>query len=182
MILWARVASGAFWAGTYSWRMPSRAAHRAMGRTPVTGRSAPVRLSSPKNAASSGRSFSSSAAVRIPSRMGRSYTVPSLRWLAGARFTVMRLTGNLAPQALMAARTRSRDSRTAASGRPTTSKAGSPPDRKHSTDTSYPLMPLRPRDRTVTTMPPHILSQKMLLFCAACQKDVLTSCVRFFRT
>ena len=48
----------------------------------------------------------------------------------------MRLTGNLAPQFFTAARTRSRASRTAASGRPTTSKAGSPPERKHSALTS----------------------------------------------
>ena len=68
--------------------------------------------------------------------MGRSYSVPSLRTRAGARFTVMRLTGNLAPQFFTAARTRSRDSLTAASGRPTMSKAGSPPERKHSTVTS----------------------------------------------
>lgn len=46
------------------------------------------------------------------------------------------------------------DSRTAASGRPTTSKAGSPPDRKHSTVTSYPLMPDSPNERTDTTIAP----------------------------
>ena len=68
--------------------------------------------------------------------MGRSYSVPSFRTRAGARFTVMRLTGNFAPQFFTAARTRSRDSLTAASGRPTMSKAGRPPERKHSTVTS----------------------------------------------
>ena len=132
----ASVASAALAAGTNRALMPSRAAVRAMGSTPVTGRSAPLRLSSPKNAASSGSGLISSAAAMIPSRMGRSYTVPSFRSRAGARFTVMRLTGNFAPQFFTAARTRSRDSFTAASGRPTTSKPGSPPDRKHSTDTS----------------------------------------------
>ena len=107
-----------------------------MGSTPVTGRRAPLRLSSPRKAASSGRGRISSAAARMPSRMGRSYTVPSLRTRAGARFTVMRLTGNFSPQFFTAARTRSRASFTAASGRPTTSKAGSPPEITHSTDTS----------------------------------------------
>ena len=72
----------------------------------------------------------------MPSRMGRSYTVPSFRRRAGARFTVMRLTGNWTPQFFTAARTRSRASFTAASGRPTTSKAGSPPESMHSTVTS----------------------------------------------
>ena len=51
---------------------------------------------------------------------------------AGARFTVMRLTGKAKPQFLMAERTRSRASVTAASGRPTMVKAGRPPDRSHS--------------------------------------------------
>ena len=64
--------------------------------------------------------------------MGRSYRVPTFFTWAGARLTVIRLTGKEKPQFLMAARTRSRASFTAASGRPTTVKAGSPPDRSHS--------------------------------------------------
>mgnify|MGYP000140457307 CR=1 FL=1 len=55
---------------------------------------------------------------------------------AGARFTVMRETGNFTPQFFTAARTRSRDSLTAVSPRPTMSNAGKPPDKKHSTVTS----------------------------------------------
>ena len=58
----------------------------------------------------------------------------------------MRLTGNLKPLFFMAARTRSRASLTAASGRPTMSKPGSPLEIKHSTDTGYPLMPFRPKE------------------------------------
>ena len=135
----------------------------AMGSTPFMGRSPPVRLNSPTKAASAGRAGISSAAARIPSRMGRSYTVPSLRRPAGARFTVMRLTGYLAPQFFTAARTRSRASFTAVSGRPTMSKAGRPPERKHSTLTSYPLMPFRPRDRAVTTMPIYPLTYQITL-------------------
>ena len=148
----ASVASAAFSAGTNSCFTPASLAAKAMGSTPVTPRSAPVRDSSPMKAASAGGGGSSPPAESSPTKMGRSYTVPAFFWPAGARFTVIRLTGNLAPQFFTAARTRSRASRTAASGRPTMSKAGSPPERKHSALTSYPAMPLRPRERTVTTM------------------------------
>ena len=67
---------------------------------------------------------------------------------AGARFSVMRLTGKRKPLFLMAARTRSRDSRTAASGRPTSSKPGRPLEMLHSTMTGQPLMPDRPTEST----------------------------------
>ena len=62
--------------------------------------------------------------------------VPDFRVPAGARLTVIRLTGNLKPLLRMAERMRSRASLTAASGRPTTSKAGRPGDRSLSTATS----------------------------------------------
>ena len=153
---WAREASGALSAGTNSWRIPQRTAARAMGRIPDTGRSAPDRDSSPKKAASA-YPFRGSwpLAERMPSKMGRSYTVPTFFRSAGARLMVMRETGKSKPLERMAERTRSRDSFTAASGRPTTSKAGSPPDRAHSAVTGYPWMPLRPRESRLHTMGPH---------------------------
>ena len=43
-----------------------------MGRTPVTPRREPVRESSPRKAASSGRGGRSPFAARMPRRMGRS--------------------------------------------------------------------------------------------------------------
>ena len=46
--------------------------------------------------------------------------------LAGARLTVILLTGKTKPEFLMAVLTRSLDSLTAESGRPTISKQGSP--------------------------------------------------------
>ena len=61
--------------------------------------------------------------------------MPDFFTWAGARLTVMRLTGKVKPQFLMAALTRSLASLTAASGRPTTLKAGSPLDRSHSAET-----------------------------------------------
>ena len=132
--------------------MPASRAASAMGRMPLTPRRDPVRESSPKNAACSGGGGSSPEAARIPTKMGRSYKVPAFFCPAGARLTVIRLTGKRAPQFFTAARTRSRASRTAASGSPTISKAGRPPERKHSAFTSYPAIPLSPKDRMVTTM------------------------------
>ena len=67
----------------------------------------------------------------VEARDGECIDPTFFRW-AGARFTVMRLTGKAKPQFLMAERTRSRASVTAASGRPTMVKAGRPPDRSNS--------------------------------------------------
>ena len=58
--------------------------------------------------------------------MGRSSPAPPLRIPDGARLTVTRRSGQGRPLDKSAARTRSRDSRTAASGRPTTVKPGKP--------------------------------------------------------
>ena len=49
--------------------------------------------------------------------------LPSLRRSAGARLTVIRRAGNSKPELRIAERTRSRASRTAVSGNPTTVKA-----------------------------------------------------------
>ena len=99
-------------------------------------------------------------AERMPSKMGRSYTVPTFFRSAGARLMVMRETGKSKPLERMAERTRSRDSFTAASGRPTTSKAGNPPERAHSAVTGYPWMPLRPRESRLHTMGSHSSREK----------------------
>ena len=68
----ASVASRAFSAGTYSVRMPAFRAAMAMGSTPLTGRSLPSRLSSPRKADGSRGRRTSSCAARMPSRIGRS--------------------------------------------------------------------------------------------------------------
>ena len=128
----ARVASAAFSAGTNRVRIPASLAARAMGSTPETGRRFPSRLSSPRKAWSRSGAFTSWDAARSPKRMGKSYKVPVFFMPAGARFTVIRLTGNRNPLLFAAARTRSLDSFTAASGNPTISNAGSPLEMKHS--------------------------------------------------
>ena len=69
---------------------------------------------------------------------------PSFFLSAGARFMVMRLTGNSNPQFFRAERTLSRESFTAASGSPTSSKAGSPWERSASTSTGKASRPYRP--------------------------------------
>ncbi len=51
--------------------------------------------------------------------IARSSPAPLLRWLVGARLTVMQRFGQAKPPLLTAARTRSRDSRHAVSGMPT---------------------------------------------------------------
>src|SRR5690348_1100654 len=58
--------------------------------------------------------------------MGRSKWLPSFKTSAGDKLTVMRRAGNARPRAVKAARTRSRDSATALSGKPTMLKAGRP--------------------------------------------------------
>lgn len=68
----ASVASRAFSAGTYSVRIPAFRAAMAMGSTPLTGRSLPSRLSSPRKADGSRGRRTSSCAARMPSRIGRS--------------------------------------------------------------------------------------------------------------
>jgi hypothetical protein len=65
-----------------------------------------------------------------------------LRRSAGARLAVIRVCGNSNPEFWIAARTRSRDSRTAASGSPTTANEGSPELTSTSTVTSRASTPI----------------------------------------
>ncbi len=73
-------------------------------------------------------------------------------YLAGARFTVRRQSGQGNPLDRMAARTRSRASRTAASGRPTMVKPGRPLETWTSTDTGCPTAPLSVAEATVASL------------------------------
>ena len=101
----------------------------AAGRTPETGAMAPSSANSPRTVnwaiSSAGRT---SMLTRRPKAMGRSKWLPSLSTSAGARLTVILLGGSARPRAFSAARTRSRDSATALSGRPTMVNAGRPDD------------------------------------------------------
>ena len=66
------------------------------------------------------------SAISMPMAMGRSKADPSFLMSAGARFTITCFRGKSNPVFLSAARTRSLLSFTAASGRPTVEKNGSP--------------------------------------------------------
>src|SRR5690606_28784811 len=134
--------------GTTS-RRPAWAAARAAGSTPSTGRSSPVRPSSPMNSqpASASRGICPLAA-RMPSAIGRSKRPPHLGRSAGARLTVMRRAGNSNCAHWIAARTRSLASRTAASGKPTIDIDGNPPPRWTSTLTAGARTPARARPGT----------------------------------
>src|ERR1700738_4269268 len=82
-----------------------------------------------------------------------SYWRPSLGRSAGARLTVIRRAGSASPDATRAARTRSRASDTALSGRPTTLNAGSPGATWTWTSTARASMPSNATVATRWTMP-----------------------------
>lgn len=85
----------------------------------------------------------------MPSRMGKSYSVPLLRILAGARLTVIRLAGKRKPLLLAAARTRSRASLTAASRQSHDFKGRQPIGDKAFRFHRQPQMPESPSARTL---------------------------------
>ena len=100
-------------------RHHDRAAHRA----------APSRRARARRTARTTRAARCAPGPTRPARAAasaRSKPGPAFLRSAGARFTVIRRSGNSKPELSSAARTRSRDSCTAASGRPTIVNAGRP--------------------------------------------------------
>jgi len=122
----AQAASGPHSAGQIS-PSPMPLAPIAAGSTPLTGVIRPSSASSPSTHQPESASPGSAPIAAIsPTAIGRSKWLPSLGRSAGARLTVMRRGGSARPTAASAARTRSRLSATALSGRPTTAKPGMP--------------------------------------------------------
>ena len=126
-------------------RRPSSRAASAIARAPETRADRAVerqladhrrRLRLPPTRAARRRSAA-------PPAIARSIPGPALRRLAGARLATIRRSGNSKPQLVSAARTRSRASRTAASGRPTTENAGRPRWTSTSTRTGRAEIPSR---------------------------------------
>ena len=135
-------ASAAFGAGSSSVVAPCARAATAIGSTPRAAWMAPSSDSSPISTTSStARHSTTPAAASTPSAIGRSKAAPAFRTSAGARLTVTRSDGNSNPQLRMAARTRSRLSRTLVSGSPTIVNIGSPNDTSTSTLTATASMP-----------------------------------------
>src|SRR3954463_8157897 len=71
---------------------------------------------------------------------------------AGARFAVIRCCGYRKPEFVSAERTRSLDSRTAASGRPTMVNEGRPEPMSTSTCTGSAFTPIRAKVRAIANM------------------------------
>ncbi len=96
----------------------------------------------------------SPVAARMPNALGKSNAAPSFRRSAGARLTVIRSIGNSKPALRMAARIRSRLSRTVESGSPTVAKQGSPGVTSTSTETAAASTPHSVAERTRASMGP----------------------------
>jgi len=90
------------------------------------------------------------------------------RYLDGAKLTVTLRDGHVSRLESSAARTRSRDSRTAASGSPTTVKPGSPAETWTSTDTERPSTPWRVAEGIQASM------AKLRRWVAQCDRAVAT--------
>ena len=118
-------------------RRSSSAAAIAAGSAPITGISVPSSDNSPSATVSSTSSRGiTSIAARSASAIGRSKCEPSLGRSAGDRLTVIFFAGSARFSVESAARTRSRASLTALSGRPTMEKPGIPAVSAHCTSTS----------------------------------------------
>ena len=131
---------------------PAACAPRASASAPRIGLISPESDSSPQITSVMSASGSSPSAATTATAIARSKLGPDLRSDAGARLTVTRFCGKLTPEFARAARTRSRDSRTARSGSPTTEKAGSPRRMSTSTVTGTPSTPSRAKVRTFASM------------------------------
>ncbi|MPN40225.1 hypothetical protein SDC9_187761 [bioreactor metagenome] len=98
-----------------------------IGRTPFIPLILPSRESSPAIRVFSRLSWLIAPMhAKIPAAIGKSNKAPSFFISAGARLTVILLTGNVNPEFVIAVLTRSLDSLTAESGSPTISKTGKP--------------------------------------------------------
>ncbi len=118
--------------------------------TPGTERTEPSSPSSPTKAIPSiAPVVTSPMATSSATASARSSPEPTLRIVGGARFTVVRVSGHGSPLDAIAARTRSRASRQAASGRPTMVTPGTPRPTCASTVTECPSTPSSVADGTV---------------------------------
>ena len=112
------------------------------GKTPRTDRIRPSSASSPKiTTPSKGSCGSAPFAIKIASAIERSKPDPLFGSQAGESETVTFLFGQTSFELINAARTRSRDSFSAASGRPNNAYIGRPSAISTSTETTAPSNP-----------------------------------------
>ena len=117
---WPGLTTAACSAPSWGTKISAPVMASASDTKPATGRIEPSRPSSPtapKPRSASGASWPDAASTH--SAMGKSRAAPCLRRPVGARLTVTRRSGHFRPVDRTAARTRSRDSRHDASGKPT---------------------------------------------------------------
>ena len=145
--------------GTYNSSTPKAGASSAMGKTPFTARTSPLRETSPIKHFPRKSAEMFPMLCKIPIKMARSCMVPLFFTSAGAKFTVMRLAGSTTEMEFSAERMRSRLSRTDASGSPTISKCGCPRQISTSTSTENAFNPNSPRLLILETIL-HLISQK----------------------
>ena len=135
-------ASERFAAGTMARVIPDLYAAINAGRTPRTERTFPSRASSPSTTIESkGSCGRVPCAIKIASAMERSKLEPLLGNQAGESETVTFLLGQTSLQFDIAARTRSRDSCSAASGSPRSEYMGIPSEISTSISTTLPVKP-----------------------------------------
>jgi len=124
-----------------------------MDNTPLTGRTAPSRPSSPTTQQSSQLNGRVRLAATIARAIGRSNDGPSFFRSAGARFTVLTPSSRRKADAPIAEITRCDDSLTAASGSPTMIIIGlSAPRALTSTSTSWASTPRNAAENSLVIM------------------------------
>ena len=116
------------------------------------GRSEPSSASSPKNTRSGAKNTTCPVARSRHIAIARSKCAPSFLRSAGARLTVTLCVGKRNPLFFTALLTRSRDSLTAASGKPTMSQLGSPLLTSASTSTPIPSSPFSAKHFTFASI------------------------------
>jgi hypothetical protein len=137
--------------GTSSAPTPRRRQARPTASSPRTGWIWPSRASSPTTAHGSVRlPLTTPVAARIPSAMGRSKDVPSLRMSADARLTVTRSERTPKP-GVANGRLHPLTARTAESGRPTVAQIARPLATSTSTRTRTASIPMSAAESTRAT-------------------------------
>ncbi|CAB4556014.1 unannotated protein [freshwater metagenome] len=132
---------------------PCNDAARSAGRIPGTDLILPSRVSSPSTTASPSLSnVISSAAASRESAIAQSNAEPRLGRAAGESARVIRLLGHCADELMIAERTRSRASESAASGRPRSVKPGTPFPISASTSIKCPDSPTKEIARVVASI------------------------------